>query len=215
VMRAAVDAALDDASYDAVVVAIGSSAETYPQLAVQPIVEALEARKAPKPVAVFVVPHSDDALARFAAANIAAFRTPEACAEAVALRLEPIGLPRRPVQVRPTVSESLTRELTRGPGTLTEALALDLFDAVGIDTTRRVLIPITELAATGERAGSLRPPLVVKLVSRDLPHKSDVGAVRLGIAGPEGIAPAIEEMRSLVRRTARTPGSMVSSCKNN
>jgi acyl-CoA synthetase (NDP forming) len=76
-------AALDKAmasDCDAIVAAVGSSAQFHPQLAVQPIIEC--SRK--KPVVAFFTPQADHSLALAAANAIPAFRTPEACADALA-----------------------------------------------------------------------------------------------------------------------------------
>src|SRR5687767_12389812 len=74
-------AALDKAmasDCDAIVAAVGSSAQFHPQLAVQPIIEC--SRR--KPVVAFFTPQADYSLALAAANAIPAFRTPEACADA-------------------------------------------------------------------------------------------------------------------------------------
>jgi acyl-CoA synthetase (NDP forming) len=65
---------------DAVVACVGSSAQFHPQLAVEPIVNGPR----DKPVVAFFTPHAERSLALAAAEGIAAFRTPEACADAVA-----------------------------------------------------------------------------------------------------------------------------------
>lgn len=68
---------------DAVLAAVGSSAQFHPQLAVEPIVAAR--RKHPhKALAVFLAPEAAASLQLLAQAGIAAFRTPEACADALA-----------------------------------------------------------------------------------------------------------------------------------
>ena len=66
---------------DAVLAVVGSSAQFHPQLAVQPI---RAAPRAAKPLAAFFTPQADSSLALLAQAGIAAFRTPEACADAYA-----------------------------------------------------------------------------------------------------------------------------------
>jgi len=58
---------------------------------------------------------------------------------------------------------------------------------------------MAELASAIARARTLRPPLVVKLVSTDLPHKTEAGAVTLGVDAPEGVGPAIDRMLSSAR----------------
>jgi hypothetical protein len=56
-------------------------------------------------------------------------------------------------------------------------------------------------------------PLVLKVQSPDLPHKSDVGGVKLGVRGPEAVRRAygeiLDRVRSL-RPDARIEGVMVS-----
>ena len=65
---------------DAVLACVGSSAQFHPELAVEPIVKSSRT----KPVVTFFTPHAERSLALAAAAGIAAFRTPEACADALA-----------------------------------------------------------------------------------------------------------------------------------
>ncbi len=66
---------------DAVLAVVGSSAQFHPQLAVEPI---LASAKREKPVVAFLTPHAEASLALCARQGIAAFRTPEACADAIA-----------------------------------------------------------------------------------------------------------------------------------
>ena len=71
---------LDSPECDGVLAAVGSSAQFHPELAVQPILKA----RAHKPLAAFLTPHAERSLALLAEKGIAAFRTPEACADAFA-----------------------------------------------------------------------------------------------------------------------------------
>lgn len=73
-------ALLDSSECDAVLAAVGSSAQFHPELAVQPILNA----RAKKPMAAFLTPHAERSLGLLAEKGIAAFRTPEACADAFA-----------------------------------------------------------------------------------------------------------------------------------
>lgn len=67
---------------DAVLAAVGSSAQFHPQLAVEPIVDAH--RKHPhKALAVFLAPEAPASLQLLGQAGVAAFRTPESCADAL------------------------------------------------------------------------------------------------------------------------------------
>lgn len=66
---------------DAVLATVGSSAQFHPAFALEPIVQAT---KTAKPLAAFLTPHAEDSLRLLAGHGIAAFRTPEACADAFA-----------------------------------------------------------------------------------------------------------------------------------
>ena len=65
---------------DAVVACVGSSAQFHPDIAVEPIIRSPKV----KPVVAFFTPQADRSLALAAAHAIPAFRTPEACADALA-----------------------------------------------------------------------------------------------------------------------------------
>jgi acyl-CoA synthetase (NDP forming) len=71
---------------DAVLAAVGSSAQFHPQLAIEPILAARRAHP-DKALAVFLAPEAPESLRLLAQAGIAAFRTPESCADALAAYL--------------------------------------------------------------------------------------------------------------------------------
>jgi acyl-CoA synthetase (NDP forming) len=79
--------------------------------------------------------------------------------------------------------------------------ALDEFDgkqllaAYGIAVPRSLLVQDVQEAA--EACGKLRPPLVLKVVSPDLLHKSDAGGVRMGLEGDGEVVEAIRAMMRL------------------
>ena len=80
VYGAALDVLLNEDKLDAVVAVVGTSAQFHPEVAVQPIIDA---PKTGKPLAVFLVPQADRSLELLKDAGIAAFRSPEACADGV------------------------------------------------------------------------------------------------------------------------------------
>jgi acyl-CoA synthetase (NDP forming) len=77
--RKVLEELLDWKGCDAVLAAVGSSAQFHPEFAVEPI---LGAKQSDKPLAAFFTPHAERSLALLAARGIAGFRTPEACADA-------------------------------------------------------------------------------------------------------------------------------------
>src|SRR5207237_10004464 len=84
VMKAALDIITTAPEFDLVLAVVGSSARFHPELAVKPVIDSAGAGK---PIAAFIVPDAPQALAQLSAAGIPSFRTPEACADAVAAAL--------------------------------------------------------------------------------------------------------------------------------
>jgi acyl-CoA synthetase (NDP forming) len=93
-------------------------------------------------------------------------------------------LPRRV----PAVTMPPALELPAGVASLNESESKAVLRAFGIPTAREVLLaPQADAAAA---AAGLAPPYAVKVVSRDIPHKTEVGGVRLGVA-KHGLAEAV------------------------
>jgi len=95
VMKAALDILTTAPELDLILCVVGSSARFYPELAVRPIVDSAGAGK---PIAAYLVPEAPQALAMLSRAGVPNFRTPEACADAIAAALRrrvPATLPQR------------------------------------------------------------------------------------------------------------------------
>jgi acetate---CoA ligase (ADP-forming) len=93
VMKAALDILTTAPEFDLILCVVGSSARFYPELAVRPIVDSAGAGK---PIAAYLVPEAPQALAMLSHAGVPNFRTPEACADAIAAALRrrvPLALP--------------------------------------------------------------------------------------------------------------------------
>lgn len=69
-----------------------------------------------------------------------------------------------------------------------------------------VAVPATELAASADDAASIARrfgvPVALKVESRDTPHKTEVGGVRLAVAGDAAVAHAFGEIVGNVRASA-------------
>ena len=176
-------AALDDLGAspdcDGVLAVVGSSAQFHPQLAVDPIVRS---RRSAKPLAAFLTPHADASLALLAKHEVAAFRTPESCADALAAyfawrtpRPAPAGTAEWP--------PALPRK-----GRLDEAQALRLFASLGVPIVKH------QIASAPEYAHSIEYPVAAKALSADILHKTEAGAVRLGIADRSAFAREVKAM---------------------
>jgi acyl-CoA synthetase (NDP forming) len=183
VMKAALDALTKAAEFDVVLCVVGSSARFYPELAVRPIIDCADS---PKPIAAFLTPEAPQALAALAAAGIANFRTPEACADAIAAALR-----RHPPRL------DLLRRVAAHSVTASGHL-LDELEAYRMLAKRRIT-PAPSLALEAQFAGKpnfpFGYPVAVKALSNAIAHKTDVGGVVLGVTNDDALRDAIEKIR--------------------
>jgi acyl-CoA synthetase (NDP forming) len=201
---------------DAVLSVIGSSAQFHPDFAVNPLVQAHKPDD--KPVAAFLAPEAPVSLALLQRNGIAAFRTPEACADALAVLFQ-----RRPAASVPasaSATGSASAPVSAPPfapaagitpfdwpaglprtGSLTEHEAGQVFQALGVPVARSALVPASDLAH------GIAYPVVAKVASRDVPHKTDAGAVRVGIGDDAELRAAVSAMLDNVRE--HTPRAVV------
>ncbi len=96
-----------------------------------------------------------------------------------------------------TLAKAIERAKKDGRTVLTEIESKEVLAAAGI--------PVAEahLATTAEEAGKVAKkvgyPVVIKIVSPDITHKSDVGGVRVGLQSQKEVIAAFEEMLDAVR----------------
>lgn len=202
-MKAVVSELINDPETGALLVAIGSSAQFNPELSITPIIDAVaESGSSAAPVFGLPLPDAPRSIELLEAGGVPAFRSVEACADALALTLNGTPPESRP---RPHLPEKVAKQLDAAtPGLLNEIEAGKVFHALGVPVPRYEVLP-----ADTEHAGQIDLcfPVVVKLVSRDLPHKTEVGAIRIGIENAEALNAAILEIRREVRRNA--PGAHI------
>ena len=179
---AALDDLLASPGCDGVLAVVGSSALFHPQLAVEPI---LRSKRSAKPLAAFLTPHAERSLALLAAREVAAFRTPESCADALAAYFA-WHSPREVAAVPVEWPRALPRR-----GRLDEAQAFELFASLGIEVAKH------EIAEAPGYAHAIEYPVAAKALSADLLHKTEAGAVRLAIADRTGFD---REVRSMLER---------------
>ena len=145
---ATLDALLASPECDAVLAVVGSSAQFHPQLAVEPI---LAAQRGPRPLAAFFTPHADSSLALLARSGIAAFRTPEACADAFAAYF----------------GWRAPRTLPQLPAAATAILDVPMAQCA--------------VARAPDYAHELPYPVAVKINDPRVAHKTEAGGVILGV----------------------------------
>ncbi len=189
---------------EAVVAVVGSSAQFHPEL----VLDAIAAHAgAAKPLAVFLAPHADESLTRLARAGIAAFRTPEACADGVRAMFDwrpPARCERPPVG---DLAAAAKRLAGAAPG---EDTALAVFEALGVPAVATHVI--RDLDGLSEVASVGLYPAVAKILSPDIAHKAEAGGVVLAIADEAALRVACRRILDAVaeaRPRARRDGIVV------
>jgi acyl-CoA synthetase (NDP forming) len=161
---------------DAVLAAVGSSAQFHPDFAVEPI---LKAKRSAKPLAAFLTPHAERSLAVLAGKGIAAFRTPEACADAFAAYFS-WRIPRERTE------SSIPHVSLQDPFSLLASLG----------------VPVVEqaLARAPDFAHSVPYPVAAKILGE---HKTDVGGVALNIQNQNEFKNAVKKLNARELRIQR------------
>ena len=178
---------LDFTGNDAVLAVVGSSAQFHPQHAVEPIIAA--AKRAAKPLAVFMTPHAERSLALLAQAGIAAFRTPEACADAFAAFFR-WRTPRKESHEQPVPwPQEIPRE-----GKLDQVHALALFAALDVPIVAHQVVEAPSYAHT------LPYPVALKILSAQVAHKTEAGGVALGISCRQEFEVKLEKLEKISPR---------------
>jgi acetyl coenzyme A synthetase (ADP forming)-like protein len=209
--RAALDAILEDSGVDMAVAiftpplgvrteevaeAIGAAAIQHPA---KPVVSVLMGRAG--------LPQGK---AELMTCGVPAYVFPESAARAVGAlvkRSEWLSRPARAVPDgaalsvnRDTVRHIITNVLAREERKLSEVEALAVLDAYGIPTVRGELATSTaEAVAIAEEIGW---PVVLKIVSPQIVHKTDVGGVRLHLSNATEVRVAYDEIIESARRVA-------------
>ena len=192
-MKAALDILTSAPEFDLVLAVIGSSARSHPETTVRPVIDSAGAAR---PLAAFLVPDAPEALSMLSRAAVPNFRTPEACADAIAAALS--RQPPRPLPVRTAAPAA-----SSGP-ILDELAAGALLDRLGIARA-----PSVALEAGIARAPTLpfAYPIAVKVLCAEIAHKTDVGGVALGVADGDALLAAIRKIAAAIAE--RSPGARV------
>ena len=167
--RETLEKLLSDRECDAVLAVVGSSAQFHPALAIEPIVNLSKEFLGKKTLGVFATPHAERSLALLAEKGIAAFRTPEACADAFASYFN-WRSPRKPYS-------------TGTP--LFEEEVFSLLESLGIPVVEQ------QIATAPDFKHSIPYPVAVKVL--DAEHKTEVGGVALALSNFEEFIEVAEE----------------------
>lgn len=194
IMRGTLEAMTQADEFDAVLVAVGSSARFNPELALQPIIDC---EKYGKPVGAFLVPDAPNAVRTLGAAGIPVFRSTWACADAV----------RAWAEWRSPRPEAGQRSATADQGdaaVLDEAAALSFLSEAGVPTVPHVVAELDEIG-TIELPFSF--PVVAKVLAEEIAHKTEAGGVVVGIENRAALVSAATRIKASVE--THQPGIVV------
>ncbi len=193
IVAGTIERLLADDGNDAVIFVVGSSAQFNPELAVEPL---LRFARTAKPFAVSLTPTAEKSLALLTAAGVPAFRHPESCSEAMA-----VCLLRAAPQPLPALAEPSRAALDAlGAGRINgfdERRAADLFSALGVPMAKSMAIPDAKRVAAA--VAEVGAPVVLKILSADIAHKTEAGGVALGLMDGQAAAVAARDIEKRVK----------------
>lgn len=222
---AAVKGAIADPNVDGILVILSPQAMTDPTRSAQAVIDA--AAKSAKPVLTSWMGGAKvaEGIALFNQAGIPTYHSPEKAVRAFtdlvtySERQEVLYETPREVPVtfsldRTSVKANVAAILKQGPAILSEAASKDVLQAYGIPVSQTLIAANPEEVV--EKSRQLGYPVVLKLYSPDITHKSDVGGVELNIGNDESAREAFariigraKELRPMAKLDGVTVQQMV------
>ena len=194
-----------DPGVDIVLVALGIVGPTYPVDTIADDIAAVCAEAADRGVLVAAasVGGRPELAERLTARGVATFADDAVCVRAVARFAEHCAELRRPRPPAAPAGNVPLPEAAAGGGLLSERAGKALMAAWGLPVVagRLVADPAGAVAA----AADLGAPVVVKLCSPAVPHKSELGAVQLGLVDAAAVARAAADVLAAGRRVGAAP----------
>jgi len=193
-LRGAIKVLLQSPSYDALTIIVGSSSLAMPELLAGAIEDCLP--HSDKPVIAYVSPHAPEVGALLTQRGVPAFAAAESCTAALRAMFQVAQL--QP-QVESSEPAAVVAVQDLPTGALDEYQAKQLFTCFGVPCAgeRIVASPAEAEAAARELGGRV----VLKILSAEITHKSDVGGVAVNLTA-ETIGARLTAMASEVEARA-------------
>lgn len=177
-LRGAISALLDSPTYDALILILGSSSLSMPDLMAGAVRDCMQSSD--KPVIAYVSPHAPIAGALMTKLGVPAFSQPESCSVALSSMLHASGLRGGINETGSVAIIPAGLDLALLHGSLNEFQAKNLFSAFGIPGVREVVIEAAN--PNLESINGLGDKCVVKILSSAITHKTELGGVALNVA---------------------------------
>jgi acetyltransferase len=211
------DLFLRDDNFDIIIAVVGTSAQFEPEMGVKPILE--RDKTIDKPIVSFLNPNAEKALKLLEREGVPTFRTPEACARALKYLADYGTFSQKHARLKasPPAEHSVDLKDIRkfldsaGPEkALTEYQSKWVLAQYGIPIVREKIATSTEEGlAIAQEIGF---PVVLKVLSPDIAHKTEANVVKLGISSQEVFRKAYAEVLKNAKRystKARIEGVLV------
>jgi len=193
-LRGAITALLASPSYDALTIIVGSSSLAQPELMAGAIQDCLPLTD--KPVLAYISPHAPEVGALLTQRGVPAFAAAESCTAALDAMLEASRFV-APYELQGAGPAVAVDDFA--PGSLDEAQAKQLFARFGVPCAGEVIVSTPAEAETAAR--QLGGRVVLKILSSQITHKSDVGGVAVGLTA-ETVGARLAQMAADVEAKA-------------
>ena len=195
-LRGAIKTLLASPTYDALTIIVGSSGLAMPELMAGAIEDCLPLSD--KPVIAYVSPHAPEAGALLTQRGVPTFTDAESCTVALAGMLQ-FGRWQPPVDREASAAKVAVDDFPQG--SLDEAQAKALFTRFGVPCAREAIVSTPAEAEAAARAFGGRT--VLKILSSEITHKSDVGGVAVNLM-PDEVGERLSAMAREVEAKAGT-----------
>jgi acetyltransferase len=204
---------LQDENFDIVLSVVGTSGQFAPEMSVKPILEMK--KDAGKPLLTFLNPNAEEAHRILEKNGIPTFKTPESCARVLRNfkdygrflekhREREKGTPEK-IEIDPLIASRAREILNSAASVLNEFESKTLLNLFGIPVVREKMVSTLEEAI--DAASQIGYPVAIKLVSKDIPHKTEAGVVQLGIQNDRELRTSFETI--LHKAKANKPDARV------
>jgi acetyl coenzyme A synthetase (ADP forming)-like protein len=204
----ALDTVLDDPGVDIALIVLTPQAMTECRATAEAMVRVVKKKPQKTVLACFIGAEKiAEALAVLRAGGIPQYLAPESAVEVIRVMTEYVRWRKKPKRVvkmfpvnRHKVEIIIERHIRQGIREVGEAEAKEILEAYGFVTPKGALATSPEQAVNiAEQIGY---PVVMKIWSRDIIHKSDVGGVKLGMRNAQEVMDAFDLMMYRVPKKA-------------
>jgi acetate---CoA ligase (ADP-forming) len=201
VLRGSIRALVNSTHYDALVVVVGSSGVSSPSLLSDAVNACLA--ETTKPIIAYVSPYAPAAAANLVAIGVPAFTDTESCATAlVSMQRAAMTSAAQSASQTDSQTDSLSASLklpAMKSGALDEVEAKSLFKLYGINHPRETIVQSAKEAE--QAAQAMGGHVVLKVLSKDILHKTEVGGVAIKL-NAASVGARLHEMSSQVEQAS-------------